>query len=82
MEKGNDKDLFDTFIQKMAKKDLNDIGVISINLEMIYNGIPQYITLHQVLIFYLSQNFNKMTKRLFTILSKCDIIMVFMCYLI
>ena len=51
MEKGNDKDLFDTFIQKMAKKDLNDIGVISINLEMIYNGLPQYITLIQILIF-------------------------------
>ena len=51
VEKGNDKDLFDTFIQKMAKKDLNDIGVISINLEMIYNGLPQYITLIQILIF-------------------------------
>ena len=51
MEKGNDKDLFDTFIQKMAKKDLNDIGVITINLEMIYNGLPQYITLIQILIF-------------------------------
>ena len=42
--KGNDKDLFDTFIQKMAKKDLNDIGVILTNLEMIYNDLPQYIT--------------------------------------
>ena len=48
MEKGNDKDLFDTFIQKMAKKDLNDIGAIIINLEMIYNGLPQYITLIQI----------------------------------
>ena len=52
VEKGNDKDLFDTFIQKMAKKDLNDIGVILTNLEMIYNGLPQYITLYQALIFF------------------------------
>ena len=55
MEKGNDKDLFDTFIQKMAKKDLNDIGVITINLEMIYNGLPQYITLIQILFSFTSK---------------------------
>ena len=51
VEKGNDKDLFDTFIQKMAKKDLNDIGVISINLEMIYSSLPHYFTLYQILFF-------------------------------
>ena len=55
MEKGNDKDLFDTFIQKMAKKDLNDIGAIIINLEMIYNGLPQYITLIQILFSFTSK---------------------------
>ena len=61
MEKGNDKDLFDTFIQKMAKKDLNDIGVISINLEMIYSSLPHYFTLYQILFFFkfnLRQNDN------------------------
>ena len=69
VEKGNDKDLFDTFIQKMAKKDLNDIGVISINLEMIYSSLPHYFTLYQILFF--SNSIYDITLYTALILSKC-----------
>jgi hypothetical protein len=42
-KKENDKDLFDTFIQKMVKKDLNDTEAVLTNLEMIYKHLPKYI---------------------------------------